>query len=134
VKFEEPEDHGGAAVIVGLCGLQFSAEFLDPVFQCAGLFELLHQSLESGPWSRLSAEGLEQSLCGGFVGLNEQRGQCRLSLRESPQALIIPHHRKAEVHTGRAKLLLSRSPAASGTSVAAAPQKRWQSLTARTSV
>jgi hypothetical protein len=35
---------------------------------------------------------------------------------------------------GRAKLLLSRIPAASVSSIPAAPQKRWQTLTARTSV
>jgi hypothetical protein len=35
---------------------------------------------------------------------------------------------------GRAKLLLSRIPAASVSSITAAPQKRWQTLTPRTSV
>jgi hypothetical protein len=77
------------------------------VFKCAGLFQLLHKSLEGGPGAWLSAERLEQSLSGNLVGLNEDCGQCRPSLGESPQALIIPHHRKAIVHTGRAKLLLS---------------------------
>jgi hypothetical protein len=35
---------------------------------------------------------------------------------------------------GRAKFLLSRIPAASVSSIPAAPQKRWQALTTRTSV
>jgi hypothetical protein len=35
---------------------------------------------------------------------------------------------------GRAKLLLSRIPAASVSSIPAAPQKRWQAIIARTSV
>jgi hypothetical protein len=74
VKFEEPEEHGGGAVIVGRCGLQFRAELLEMVFKCAGLFQLLHKSLEgdSGAW--LSAEGLEQSFGGSLVGLKRDCG------------------------------------------------------------
>ncbi|MGV2338071.1 MAG UNVERIFIED_CONTAM: hypothetical protein LVR18_29670 [Planctomycetaceae bacterium] len=63
----------------------------------------------------------------------------RTSVRRLGRSLALPSLCRsvdflARRSAGRAKLLLSRIPAASVSSIRAASQKRWQSLTARTSV